>query len=71
MVLKAALLKESAEKAKTTATPNITELRLREANPANFLLRCFNALALDREVSGVQIASSLLQLPSYNVLHLR
>jgi hypothetical protein len=61
MVLKAALLKESAEKAKTTATPNITELRLREANPANFLLRCFNALALDREVSAYK-----LQVPYFS-----
>ena len=65
MVLKAALLKESAEKAKMTATPNATDLRLRQADPSKFLLRWFNAFALDREVSGVQIASSLLQLPSY------
>jgi hypothetical protein len=64
MILKAALLKESAEKARITATHE-SEPRYREANPAKFLLRSFNALAADREVSGVQIASSLLQLPSH------
>ena len=47
MMLKATLLKESAEKARITATPNASELRHREVNPANFLLRSFNALALD------------------------
>jgi hypothetical protein len=30
-----------------------------------FALRCFNTLSHDREISGVQIASSLLQLPTY------
>ena len=30
-----------------------------------FAHRCFNALSHDREISGVQIASSLLQLPEY------
>jgi hypothetical protein len=31
----------------------------------NFVLRCFNSLAQDREVSGVQVASTPLTLPSY------
>jgi hypothetical protein len=30
-----------------------------------FLLRCFNTLSRDREISGVQIASSLLGLPTH------
>jgi hypothetical protein len=30
-----------------------------------FTLRYFNTLSHDREISGVQIASSLLQLPTY------
>lgn len=35
----------------------------------NFALRCFNSLAQDREISGVQVASTLLRLPSYYTLH--
>lgn len=35
----------------------------------NFALRCFNSLSQDREVSGVQVASTLLQLPSYYTLN--
>jgi hypothetical protein len=31
----------------------------------HFALRCFNSLSHDREISGVQIANSLLQLPTY------
>ena len=45
MILKAALLKESAEKARITTTHE-SEPRYREANPANFLLRSFNALVI-------------------------
>ena len=65
MVLKAALLKESIEKAKATQTPDATDIRLREKDTVDFMLRCFNSLSHDREISGVQIASSLLQLPTY------
>ncbi|KAF9884018.1 hypothetical protein FE257_002406 [Aspergillus nanangensis] len=35
----------------------------------NFALRCFNSLAQDREIRGVQVASILLRLPSYYTLH--
>jgi hypothetical protein len=31
----------------------------------NFALCCFNTLSRDREISGVQVASTLLQLPTY------
>ncbi len=65
MLIKAALLKQSIEKAKMTLTPNATDLRIREKGTDQFALRCFNSLASDREISGVQIANSLLQLPTY------
>jgi hypothetical protein len=65
MLLKTALLKESVEKAKATLTPDATDLRLREMDMDRFVLRCFNTLSRDREISGVQIASSLLGLPTH------
>lgn len=65
IVLKAALLRQSIEKAKATLTPDATDLRLRNKNMDHFALRCFNSLSHDREIGGVQIASTLLQLPSY------
>ncbi|KFZ23650.1 hypothetical protein V502_01866 [Pseudogymnoascus sp. VKM F-4520 (FW-2644)] len=65
IVLKAALLRQSIEKAKTTLTPDSTDLRLRRKDMDQFALRCFNSLSHDREVRGVQIASTLLQLPAY------
>jgi hypothetical protein len=65
IVAKAALLKQSIEKAKVAEPPTATDLRLREKGVNNFALRCFNALSHDREISGVQVASSLLQLPTH------
>ncbi|KAH7021701.1 hypothetical protein B0J12DRAFT_545000, partial [Macrophomina phaseolina] len=65
MVAKAALLKQSIEKAKVAEPPTATDLRLREKGTDNFALRCFNTLSHDREISGVQVASTLLQLPTY------
>ena len=65
IVAKAALLKQKIERAKTTPAPTATDLRLREKDMDKFALRCLNALAHDREVSGVQVASTLLRLPSY------
>ncbi|KAJ6087103.1 hypothetical protein N7467_006017 [Penicillium canescens] len=65
MIAKVALLKQAIEKAKTANPPTATDLRLREKDIDNFALRCFNSLAHDREVSGVQVASTLLHLPSY------
>src|SRR6266516_5669207 len=65
MLVKAALLKRSIEKAKATLTPDDNDLRIRKKDMDQFALRCFNTLSHDREISGVQIASSLLQLPTY------
>jgi hypothetical protein len=65
MLVKAALLKQSIEKAKATLTPDANDLRIRKKDMDQFALRCFNTLSHDREISGVQIASSLLQLPTY------
>ncbi|KAI3286470.1 hypothetical protein DTO002I6_8141 [Penicillium roqueforti] len=65
IVAKAALVRHSIEKAKVAEPPTATDLRLREKGMGNFALRCFNALSHDREISGVQVASVLLQLPTY------
>jgi hypothetical protein len=65
MILKAALLKESIENAYATQTPNAVDMRLQKKGTDDFVLRCFNSLSHDREISGVQVASSLLQLPTY------
>jgi len=40
-------------------------MRIRKKDMDQFALRCFNTLSHDREISGVQIASSLRQLPTY------
>ncbi|KAI7970124.1 hypothetical protein EIK77_000334 [Talaromyces pinophilus] len=69
IVAKAALLKQSIEKAKVAEPPTSTDLRLREKGVNNFALRCFNALSHDREINGVQVASSLLQLPTYYTIN--
>lgn len=53
IVLKAALLRQSIEKAKATLVPDATDLRLRKKDMDQFALRCFNSLSHDREVSGV------------------
>lgn len=65
MVAKAALLKERIERAEAAELPTRTDLRLRERGLDNFALRCFNTLSHDREISGVQVASALLNLPTY------
>ncbi|KAF9882545.1 hypothetical protein FE257_007384, partial [Aspergillus nanangensis] len=44
-------------------------LRLREKGMDKFALRCFNTLAHDREVSGVQVASALLHLPTHYTIN--
>ena len=65
ILLKAALLKDCAEIAKNSPEQDVGN----NDTVTNFLLRNFNMLSQDREVSGVQIASSLLQLPSYYTAH--
>lgn len=69
-MLKAALLKESAEKARITATPNASELRHLEVNPANFLLRSFNALALDLRSVACKLQAVIITAAAV-VLHPR
>lgn len=69
MVAKAALLKQAIDRASSASTPNAGDLRLREKGMNKFALRCFNALSQDREVSGMQVASTILQLPSYYTLN--
>jgi hypothetical protein len=69
MVSKAALLKQSIDSAKSTESPTAVDLRLREKGMHSFALRCFNALSHDREVSGAQVASTLLQLPTYYTIN--
>jgi hypothetical protein len=65
MVAKAALLKQMIDRATSAPSPTSVDLHLRQRGMDNFALRCFNSLSQDREISGVQVASSLLQLPSY------
>ncbi|KAJ5367173.1 hypothetical protein N7541_001114 [Penicillium brevicompactum] len=69
MVTKAALLKQAIDRANSTSAPNTADIRLRERGMDKFALRCFNSLSQDREISGVQVASTLLQLPSYYTLN--
>ena len=65
ILVKAALLKRSIEDAKAAKAPTAQDLRISRKDMDQFSLRCFNTLSHDREISGVQIASSLLQLPNY------
>lgn len=65
MVAEAALLTQTIEKAKIAEPLPATALRLREKGVNNCALRCSDALSHDREISGVQIASVLFQLPTY------
>ncbi|KAF5855656.1 hypothetical protein ETB97_008829 [Aspergillus alliaceus] len=56
IVAKAALLKQSIEKAKVAEPPSVTDRRLRENGVNNFAIRCFNALCFnalsqDREIN--------------------
>lgn len=69
IVAKAALLKQSIDNAKTAEPPTATDLRLRERGMDNFSLRCFNTLVNDREVSGVQVESTLLHLPAHYTIN--
>jgi hypothetical protein len=65
ILAKTALLKQSIDQAKLTEHPTATEVRLRDKGMDNFALRYFNTLSRDREISGVQVASTLLQLPTF------
>ncbi|CEO59598.1 hypothetical protein PMG11_04270 [Penicillium brasilianum] len=69
VVAKAALLKQMIDRATFTPAPTTADIRLRQRGMDKFALRCFNSLSQDREISGVQVASTLLQLPSYYTLN--
>lgn len=69
MVTKAALLRQMIDRASSNVSPTTTDLRVRQNGMNNFALRCFNSLSQDREISGVQVASTLLQLPFYYTLN--
>jgi hypothetical protein len=65
MLVKAVLPRRSIEKAKAILEPNADDLQIRKKDVDQFVLRCFNTLSYDREISGVQIVNSLLRLPTY------
>jgi hypothetical protein len=62
ILVKAALLSDSMKQIAGRSQPTENTGFLQDSK---FLLRLYNALAHDQEISGVQIASDLLQLPSY------
>jgi len=53
------------EQAEQSSNPSNAEKITLEKGMMNFSLRVFNRMSHDKEVSGVQVASSLLQLPAY------
>ena len=65
VLVKAALLKRTIDSAKAALDPTAEDIRISLKDMDQFALRCFNTLSHDREISGVQIASSLLQLPDH------
>jgi hypothetical protein len=69
MVTAAAVIKDSQERAKAATEANDEERNASQIAMRNFALRIFNCMSLHREVSGVQVASSLLRLPTYYVPH--
>jgi hypothetical protein len=64
VIAKAALLKLSIERAKIDDSSTATDLCLQEKGMSNFTLRCFDMFAHDRDISGVQVTSTLLKSPS-------
>ena len=65
MVMTAAMMRKTLEQAEQTPNPSNAEQIALEKGMKNFSLRVFNRMSHDREVSGVQVASSLLRLPTY------
>lgn len=65
MVMTAAALRKVLEQAQQSSSPTDEERKALEKGLSKFLLRVLNRMSLDREVSGVQVASSLLQLPPF------
>ena len=65
MVMTAAAMRKALEQAQQSSNPTDEEKKALEKGLSKFPLRAFNCMSLDREVSGVQVARSLLQLPAY------
>jgi PIF1-like helicase/Helitron helicase-like domain at N-terminus len=65
MVMTAAVMRKTLEQAEQATHPSDAEKIAIEKGKQKFALRVFNRMAHDKEVSGVQVASSLLQLPAY------
>src|SRR5271170_7675936 len=65
MVMTAAIMRKTLEQGEQASNPTNEERIALEKGMQNFSLRVFNRMSHDREVSGVQVASSLLQLPAY------
>ena len=65
MVMTAAMMRKTLEQAEQASNPSNAEKITLEKGMMNFSLRVFNRMSHDKEVSGVQVASSLLQLPAY------
>ena len=68
LILTASMVKRTLEDAKAATEPSEQQLRIRRQDMDKFALRAFNRLAQDREISGPQVASSLLNLPDYYTL---
>jgi hypothetical protein len=65
MVATAAMIRKALEQAEHASNPTNEEKIALQKGMLNFSLRVFNRMSHDKEVSGVQVASSLLQLPEY------
>jgi len=63
MVMAAAMMKKTLEQGERASNPTNEETLALEKGMQKFALRVFNRMSHDKEVSGVQVASSLLQLP--------
>jgi hypothetical protein len=65
MVMTAAMMRKTLEQAEKASDLSDAERIALEKGMRNFILRVFNRMSHDTEVSGVKVASSLLQLPGY------
>jgi hypothetical protein len=68
LILTAAIVKRAQEDAEAATDPSESQLRIRCQGMNKFALRAFNRLSCEREISGPQAASCLLDLPDYYTL---
>ena len=69
IVVIAVMIRQTLEQAEQASNPTNEEKIALEKGMLNFSLQLFNRMSHDKEVSGVQVASSLLQLPAYYTPH--